>query len=265
MFRENSDIAMFFVIICALLLLSLALFVITLMNIIKQRKQEDLRRLNELTISNEKNLLNTKLLVQEETFQHISRDIHDNIGQKLTLARLSLNTIDFSMVDTVENQVKQTAEIISQCLSDLRDISRGLSTEQILNNGLYKALENEVNLINRSGVLKIRLNVTSDFDFAQAEKELLVFRIIQECLSNAMKHAKATEIKILLSASENLKTICVSDNGIGFNREKLSDSNGLKNIQSRVIAIGGELSITSVPDSGTDITIKIPKDEQQEV
>ena len=80
-----------------------------------------------------------------------------------------------------------------------------------------------------------------------------------------MKHAKATEIGITLSADDNTKTIRVSDNGIGFNREKLSDSNGLNNIQSRVTAIGGELFITSVPGSGTDITIIIPKDEQQKV
>lgn len=265
MFKESSEIAILFVVICALLLLSLALFVIMLMNLIKQRKHESLRRIKELTISNEKELLSTKLLVQEQTFQHISRDIHDNIGQKLTLARLSLNTIDFSLVDKVESQVKQSAEIISQCLSDLRDISRSLSTEQILNNGLYKALENEVNLINRSGVLSINLDITDDFDFAQSEKELLVFRIIQECLSNTMKHAKATEININLSTVENIKNICFSDNGIGFNPKEISDSNGLNNIQSRVIAIGGELSIASIPNSGTDITIKIPNDEQQKV
>jgi signal transduction histidine kinase len=163
----------------------------------------------------------------------------------------------------VENQVRHSAEIISQCLSDLRDISRSLSTEQILNNGLHKALENEVNLINRSGVLSIKLNVTNDFYFAQAEKELLVFRIIQECLSNSMKHAQASEINISLSESENIKTICVADNGIGFNPEQISDANGLNNIQSRVTAIGGELFITSIPNTGTDITIKIPNDEQQ--
>ena len=253
------------VIICFFLTMLFVIFVVFFFLKHQKKVFKHTIDVNNINAMYEKELLSTKLLVQEQTFQHISRDIHDNIGQKLTLARLSLNTIDFSVVDKVENQVKQSAEIISQCLSDLRDISRSLSTEQILNNGLYKALENEVNLINRSGVLRIRLKVSGDFDFAQAEKELLVFRIIQECLSNAMKHAMASEIKIMLSASENLKTICVSDNGIGFNREKLSDSNGLNNIQSRVIAIGGELSITSVPDSGTDITIKIPKDEQQEV
>lgn len=220
---------------------------------------------NRINSIYEKELLKTKLLVQEETFQHISRDIHDNIGQKLTLARLFLNTINFTNTENVHSNVKQSAEVISQCLSDLRDISRSLSTEQILNNGLYKALENEVNLINRSGVLKIKLNMTGDFDFIQAEKEILVFRIIQECLSNTIKHAQATEITIELSSTDSLKTICVSDNGIGFNQEEITNSNGLNNIQSRVNAIGGVLCISSVHQKGTVITIKIPIDEQQEV
>lgn len=265
MLKENSNIAILFVIICALLFLSLALFIIMLMNLIKQRKLENLQRIKEIEISNEKELLSTKLLVQEQTFQHISRDIHDNVGQKLTLARLSLNTIDFTVYEKVEEQVRQSAEIISQCLSDMRDISRSLSTEQILNNGLYKALENEVNLINRSGVITIDLTIDGDFDFVQAEKEILVFRIIQECLSNTMKHAQATQINIALQETDGLKTISFSDNGIGFNPKTISDSNGLINIQSRVKAIGGELTITSVPNSGTDITIKIPKDEYPKV
>ena len=253
------------VIICFFLTMLFVIFIIIFF--LRHQKKVFLHTIevNNINSIYEKELLSTKLLVQEQTFQHISRDIHDNIGQKLTLARLSLNTIDFSLVDKVESQVKQSAEIISQCLSDLRDISRSLSTEQILNNGLYKALENEVNLINRSGVLSINLDITDDFDFAQSEKELLVFRIIQECLSNTMKHAKATEININLSTVENIKNICFSDNGIGFNPKEISDSNGLNNIQSRVIAIGGELSIASIPNSGTDITIKIPNDEQQKV
>jgi signal transduction histidine kinase len=253
------------VIICFFLTMLFVIFIIIFF--LRHQKKVFLHTIevNNINSIYEKELLSTKLFVQEQTFQHISRDIHDNIGQKLTLARLSLNTIDFSLVDKVESQVKQSAEIISQCLSDLRDISRSLSTEQILNNGLYKALENEVNLINRSGVLSINLDITDDFDFAQSEKELLVFRIIQECLSNTMKHAKATEININLSTVENIKNICFSDNGIGFNPKEISDSNGLNNIQSRVIAIGGELSIASIPNSGTDITIKIPNDEQQKV
>ena len=261
MFKVNSSLAVIFVFICSSLVVFLAIYITKLIKLYQQRRLDHLRRIEQMNAEYEMNLLNTKLLVQEQTFQHISRDIHDNIGQKLTLARLNLNLMNYSNIEIVQRKVQQTAEIISECLEDLRDISRSLSTDLIMNNGLVKAIEHEIQLINKSGLFNIKLFVTGDYLFQKPEKEIILFRILQECLSNIMKHAQASKIEVKLISSEYTQVIQISDNGKGFDPDKLLDYNGLQNIKSRAHSIDAIVEINSAINKGTLITIKIPLDE----
>lgn len=249
------------IIICVLLTILLVVFVAYLFFRYQNKVFQHGVEVNQLNSIYERELLNTKLLVQEQTFQHISRDIHDNIGQKLTLARLNLNLMNYSSIEIVQRKVQQTAEIISECLEDLRDISRSLSTDLIMNNGLVKAIENEIQLINKSGLFNIKLFVTGDYLFQKPEKEIILFRILQECLSNIMKHAQASKIEVNLITSQGTLVIQISDNGKGFDPDKLLDYNGLQNIKSRAHSIDAILEINSAINKGTLITIKIPLDE----
>jgi signal transduction histidine kinase len=208
-------------------------------------------------LKHENNLLKSQLQVQEQTFQNISREVHDNIGQKLTLAKLWLNTLDISDYN-IKKSVNDVVQIITESLTDLRDISRSLSSEIIINNGLIIALENEINQLNKTCKYNIKLTITGEVFFMDVEKELVIFRMIQESLSNIMKHAEATKVDIALFFSENNLIIEVLDNGKGFDVSASKNGNGLNNIRNRAQFLGGFVLFESEKNKGANVKIEIP-------
>jgi len=130
--------------------------------------------MEELKASHENAMLQSQLEIQEQTFQNISQEIHDNIGQKLTLAKLHLNTLDMEDAANALLQIQDSVKMIGETINDLSDISRSLSSEIILNNGFIKALEFEVNQLNKTRLYNIKLSVTGDSIFMEAQKELLL-------------------------------------------------------------------------------------------
>ncbi len=199
--------------------------------------------------------------MQEQTFQNISREIHDSIGQKLTLAKLHLNTLDYLNSNKTTLQVNESVTMISEAINDLTDISRSMSSEIILSNGLIKALEFEAAQLQKSGLYKINLSVTGNPVFMAANTELVLFRIVQEVINNIIKHAQATVIDIHLHYNTVLLTLAVTDNGKGFTIDATQPGTGLQNIKKRAAMLQGSLNITSATNTGTQIKIEIPINE----
>ena len=200
---------------------------------------------------------------QEATFKHIAREIHDNIGQKLTLAKLSLN------LESVNNsRIENASDLISDSLIDLRELSNSFNPEIILNNGLVNAIEYEVMLIQKARKFEIGLNVDGDSRFIDKHLELVFFRISQEAISNIIKHSEASKILIHLNfLTENIELI-ISDNGNGFIKDdiKLTDNEsgtGISNMTLRAHQAGGKLTIISSITKGTTISVKIPVKYEQ--
>ncbi|MFN8247831.1 MAG: histidine kinase [Ferruginibacter sp.] len=189
----------------------------------------------------------------------MSREIHDNIGQKLTLAKLHLNTLDLLSFNNAAERLQTSVSLISDAITDLSDVSRSLSAEVIANNGLIKALELEVQQMRKSRLYNISLEINGEPVFLDSHRELIVFRIIQESLSNIMKHAAATLIKIKLNYTELLLQVNISDNGKGFSVNQPSASGtGIANMKRRAGWLKGVCLLDSVPGAGTNINIEIP-------
>ncbi len=263
MFNQDSQNIVVFVVVCTVFVLILITIVAIIVYRYQQKQIVYLDGIKNLKANHENEMLQSQLEIQEQTFEHISQEIHDNIGQKLTLAKLHLNTLDFSSRDGLENQVINSVRIIGEAINDLSDISRSMSPEIILNNGFVKALDYEVNQLNKPGIYNIRLSVTGEPVFMEAQKELLLFRIVQESLNNIVKHANASNINIVLHFTEHALKLEVTDNGKGFNPEQHQLGNGLGNIAKRTSLLNGHYAVRSCPGEGTSITIKIPLYEQQ--
>ena len=245
-----------FIVACILLILLLSSFITFIVYKYQQKQNAYFKNLEELKVSHENEMLQSKLEIQEQTFANISREIHDNIGQKLTLAKLHLNTLNLANPNIV-SQIKNSISIIGEAINDLSDISRSMSSEIILNNGFIKALEFEVNQLNKPGLYKIKLIVTGESIFLEANKELILFRITQEALNNIVKHAEATEITIKLHYKIDTLELEINDNGRGFSN-KGKNNNGLINMDKRAKMIGGKCDIESSIGNGASIKIKIP-------
>ena len=162
-----------------------------------------------------------------------------------------------------------TKELVSKAIVDLRDLSRSLNTDHIAAMGLQKAIEYELNLISRSSGIQTSMNATGQSFRPDKQKELILFRIIQEVLSNAIKHAGATTIQASMHFQTDQLELSVADNGKGFILEEIQQRNlqntglGLRNMQNRATLIGASFTMKSEPGAGTTIVIRLPRENKE--
>lgn len=245
-----------------LLLLLFISFIVTIVYKYQQKQNAYYKNIEELKIAHETELLQSQLEIQEQTFQNISREIHDNIGQKLSLVKLHLNTLDFGNAINSKIKANDCVKLIGEAINDLSDISRSMSSEIILNNGLIKALEFETNQLRKSGIYDINLRVTGETIFLDANKELVLFRIVQEALNNIVKHALASIIEIHLHYETENLNLDITDNGKGFqHKQDCEQGTGLTNMRKRANKLNGKCEVISSPGTGTQIKIEIPLNE----
>ena len=205
-------------------------------------------------------LLRSQIEMQEQTFNSISQEIHDNVGQILSLVKVQLNIIDESQT-TDKALLRDAKDNISKAMTDLRDIAKGLSSERIRIVGLITAIEHEIQRINRTGIVHIRFEMKGTELKIDNQKQLILFRVIQESLQNIIKHAAASSVSIQFAYQAGLLVITITDNGKGFNfqQEQLAHHGlGLQNIFKRMDMIGGKAEINSVLQEGTTLLLTIP-------
>ena len=138
----------------------------------------------------------------------------------------------------------------------LRNLSQSLNTERILEKGFVEAIGFELAVFKQSGI-KASFEVLGDPLEILPQKELILFRVIQECLSNIIKHAKAKNVSIIANYLPNKLELSIIDDGIGFDMTKRVNGIGLKNIRNRSKVIGAEIEISSISDEGTRIKLTL--------
>jgi len=209
-------------------------------------------------------LLQTQLEIQEQTFKNISQEIHDNIGQVLSLAKLNLNRMDINKQQDLEEKIKDSKNLVSKAIQDLRDLSKTLNTDNIAAIGLIKAIEYELGMIRKTGSHKTSLLIGGQVTRLDAHKELILFRIVQEVLNNILKHAGAKEITIQADYKSESFQLVIKDDGNGFDLAPLNnpDNNdtglGIRNMHNRARMIGADFSIQSALGSGTEVKMILP-------
>lgn len=235
-----------------------------------KKRKEYIAELEKIKFENEKNLLSTQIEIQEQTFQNISREIHDNIGQKLSLAKLHLNTFYQKEDVRINEKINDTLQLVSEVINDLSDISRGLNSDFILDHGLIKALEFEVMQLQKLEKYTINYTVKGEYLFLENQKELILFRIVQETINNFLKHSASSRIDIKLEFESREMHLIIKDYGKGFNvlqhlnNKSECNGTGLNNIIKRTEIIGGTIQIESEINKGTLIKIKLPYDSKKD-
>lgn len=225
----------------------------------QRKKFQHNKQLTDLNKKFSEELLKSQLEMQEQTFNTISREIHDNVGQVLSLAKVQLNIIDQSE-SFDKTLITEAKESVSKAMTDLRDIAKSLNSERIQLSSLPEITEHELQRINRSGIMLTSINVEGQEQNIQEQKKLIIFRIIQEALHNILKHSQAKNIDVNFCYETDKLKIDITDNGIGFDKELITkrDGLGLQNIVNRAALIGGEAHINSIINKGTVITIISP-------
>ncbi|WP_198170300.1 sensor histidine kinase [Mucilaginibacter arboris] len=193
--------------------------------------------------------------------QTIGADLHDNIGQLLSLTSLTLNSIEMEDPDKAQQKINSALDLNSRCIKELRLLGKLLQGEQLISSGLPEAVNYEIEWLQKAGQYQVDYQIETNFTASNPDKDLLIFRILQEILNNTIKHAFATQIKIKLGCRDNNLHLTVEDNGVGFLMDEAPGKHGgmgLHNIRKRTELMGGEVHIQSQPGTGTVIKLSIP-------
>ncbi len=242
----------------SLFFLLLATFCILFIFFYLKKRAKTLKE-KELTKTKfQQQLLQSKLEIQEQAFNEISRELHDNIGQQLSLAKLNLNTLK-PVTDTKDQEKIDTAkDLIGDTIYQIRSISKTLLGEKVSSIGIADAIKNETERLEKAEVFSISFYSEPPAFAINPHKEIILFRIVQEALNNITKHAAATRVQINLSYEENILKILIQDNGKGFNLEQVDVAGiGLLNMRTRAQTIGASLQILSAEHIGTEIEITL--------
>ena len=211
----------------------------------------------------DKELLKTQLEIQEDTFQYISREIHDNIGQFISLAKLQLNTLDMDIKGSTPaaQRVLDAVDLLTRALDELRDLSRSLSSDIIRNGGLTKAMELLIIQLQKLAAPQVTYELKGDYQFLDEQKEIFILRILQEAINNVIRHSGATSLCISLTYENNSLTMAIHDNGHGFDTtviETKKNTSGLSNMRKRAKMIDASFQVESILNTGTVITLIVP-------
>jgi len=241
------------------------LFVAAVMVYIRKYRQRKKEYLNEIEVKNEihkRELLATQLEIQQATMQQIGRELHDNIGQKLTLVSLYTQQLLYeNKVPEVSERIDQVSQIINQSLQDLRSLSKTLTDDNISQKEIVTLIQEEVD--NTNAFKKCLVDFKHNFqqlDLGFVHKNVLL-RITQEFIQNSIKHSNCKNIFISLNTSETvLWELTLKDDGVGFNQSAVqSNGIGLTNMKNRAQIIGADFSLESSEYSATTLNIILKK------
>lgn len=257
--KDKADLAIL-IIGVSLLILLLILAVVLLFRIYIKRKNKLLLEKERMRIQFEQTLLKSKLEIQEETFTYISRELHDNIGQTLSMARLNLNSVELPQL---QEKVELIDNMLEKSIADLRHLSHSLDTDRIRKYGWLNEVKAQLEILKKSGKYTVHIETDSQIPHPKGDKPIILFRMIQEIINNIIKHARATEINFKASYKNNNIIIEIKDNGIGFDKNEKKAGSGLHNLSTRSAMINATIDINSQPEKGTQIIIAV-HDERKE-
>ena len=237
-------------IITSVLILLMGGTVVTLFIVFQRRKNKLLLEREENKKRFEREIAETQIEIREETLRNISWELHDNIGQLLTLAKIQLQS-------ATKDNIAEVSETISKGLKEVRSLSKLINPEAIKNIKLQEAIQLEIDRFNRLNFIKSTLTVKGTAQKISKKPSIIIFRILQEFFSNTIKHSKASTLTVVLNFKDNCLKIAVSDNGIGFSSDANKNKGiGIKNIKNRAKLIGAKAKFTSEKDKGTTLLIQ---------
>jgi len=257
------------VVIATIVFLLAGFFIVIIIAYANSRKKKFIEEKQIMQSEFKNELLQTQLEIQEQTLKNISQEIHDNIGQALSLAKLNLNTMPPTNDEALQQKIVNSKELVSKAITDLRDLSRSLDTDYVQEMGLQRAIEYELEMIRKTGTVETNMVVEGAMFRLQKQNELILFRIVQETLNNILKHASARSINVNIDYSATAFTLIIKDDGKGVNLQPLDDEKsnfglGIRNMHSRAKLIGADFNLSSSIGEGTEVKIILPNEKSNE-
>lgn len=239
-------------------LLFFAIFSIVFVIAFQRRKNKFLKERYEAEKRYHRELADSKIEIQEQTLKNIAWELHDNVGQLLSVANIQLNILMNSAPESLNDQLKETKGVVQESVQEIRSLSKVLNNEVVLKNGLIESLHVELERFKRLGYLNVSLQILGDPVPLNSANEIIIFRILQEFLSNVIKHARASNLFVYLDYNEKTLDISANDDGIGFDTSQKTNSSGMETMRGRAGLLNAEYSIISEIGKGTRLFLIYP-------
>ncbi len=240
------------ILIASIVLIVIITIMIFLFIIFQKRKNSLLLQQKEAEKKFETAIAETQIEIREETLRNISWELHDNIGQLLTLAKIQV-----SVAQDDSNKLQEVTDTITKSLTELRSLSKLINPDAIKSLSLTEAITLEIERFNRLQFIKATITSNEEHEILDDKVEIIIFRILQEFFTNTIKHSKASNLDVNVDYEKDKLTIYAKDNGVGFD---IKDTNtkqgiGLCNIQNRGKLIDAIVTLDSEEGVGTSITL----------
>jgi two-component system NarL family sensor kinase len=247
--------------LATVMMLLLAFFII-LFVLFYQKKmaQEQLKR-QHMEFEFQQKMLQIELQSQETERRRLAADLHDSIGGMLSTIRVGISTMARMLPDP--QSIGETKQMLDDTISSVRRISRDLMPSTLEKFGLVHALQELCERFQATSLIPIHFHEDSVIQPMDKSKELMIFRVVQELLNNAIKHSQATAINVILRAEEHL-LVSVEDDGVGFDAEALKADKqsgkglGLFNLENRARLLGGTLEYEKHRKKGSKTILTLP-------
>ncbi len=240
------------ILIASIILVVIIIFLITLFSIFQKRKNSLLLQQKEAEKKFETAIAETQIEIREETLRNISWELHDNIGQLLTLAKIQVN-----IAQDDPDKLEEVTDTITKSLTELRSLSKLINPDALKSLSLTEAITLEIERFNRLQFIKATITSNEEIEVIDDKVEIIIFRILQEFFTNTIKHSKASNLDVNVHYDEEKIIIHAKDDGIGFDGMNTTTKQGigLSNMQSRGKLIDANVKLTSEKGKGTSITL----------
>jgi signal transduction histidine kinase len=223
----------------------------------QKKRFQHRQQLIQLQHSTQEELLKAQLESQEDAFRQIANELHDNVGQVLSSTRILLAITERSLAQ-VPDSLRTAGESLAKAIKDLRSLSKSLNREWLRQFNLIDNLKAEADRINVARTVKVEVETEMDQLPLEPERQVMLFRIIQEALQNAIRHAEASLIRVAIGTVDTLIRVRVADDGKGLPLVDGPPGLGLLNMQYRTRLLGGSINWEPAPGGGTFVNISLP-------
>jgi len=215
----------------------------------KRMHQQELKAVQQ---QKELQLLQALMQGEEKERSRIAKDLHDGVAGMLAAVKMHFSSVPGADYLTQSEGYKKGMDLLNEATQEIRKTSHNLMPEVLLQHGLDEALSRYCSNITNSRILKIQYDSWGEIDRFTDGFELSVYRIVQELVNNIIKHSRATQAMVQLTQQDNLLSISIEDNGVGFSNNHTKDGMGLRSLQSRIKAMNGKMEMESSEQSGVN-------------
>ncbi len=207
-------------------------------------------------------ILNTEMESQRHTAEHIGREIHDSVAQKITLASIYVQKLQFIKGREISpDEFTVVNNILSKALQELRSLSKDLTGDALSKLSLEQLISEECQAVNNSGKCRVKF-IYNDFPPCDINTKITFLRIVQEFLQNSLKHSRCKNILIELKQDNSAFILLMEDDGIGFDPDSVETKGvGLEGIKRRAQFLKGDCTLETNPGKGFKCMVSIPSDK----